>query len=64
MSQPDSPLKFIDRIADVDDFVSFKLDIDTPEVELPIIYELMNNKTVAAKVDELFFELHFICEYM
>ena len=30
-----SPLRFIKEIATEDDFVSFKLDVDTPVVEIP-----------------------------
>ena len=48
-----------------DDFVSFKLDIDTPEIEIPIALDLLNgNSDFAEYVDEFFFELHFRCEIM
>ena len=47
------------------DFVSFKLDIDTPAVEIPIALELLNPESAfAGLVDEFFFELHFRCEIM
>jgi hypothetical protein len=37
LNSTDSPLAFIQNIAEEDDFVSFKLDVDTPSVELPIL---------------------------
>jgi hypothetical protein len=47
------------------DFVAFKLDIDTPEVEIPIALDLLNEKSDFAEyIDEFFFELHFRCEIM
>lgn len=48
-----------------DDFVAFKLDIDTPEVELPIVSDLLDvNSDFADYIDEFFLELHFRCEIM
>mgnify|MGYP003385695784 CR=1 FL=1 len=47
------------------DFVAFKLDIDTPTIEIPIALDLLNgNSHFAELVDEFFFELHFRCEIM
>lgn len=47
------------------DFVAFKLDIDTPSIEIPIALELLNDKSaLGSLVDEFFFELHFRCEVM
>jgi hypothetical protein len=59
-----SPLRFIEDIAHASDFVAFKLDVDTPLIELPIALELLRNKRVNALVDEFFFELHFRCDLM
>ena len=59
-----NPLDLIQRVARHSDFVSFKLDIDTAEVELPIVLQLLTTPEIAALVDEFFFELHFRCEYM
>ena len=42
-----------------DDFVSFKLDIDHPDTEIPIALSLLQDPNLAAMVDEFFFELHF-----
>lgn len=66
-SDPDdgnSPLRMIKQIATEQDFVSFKLDIDTPAVELPTVLHLLRDKQLHALVDEFFFELHFRCEVM
>lgn len=59
-----APLRFIREIASPEDFVSFKLDIDTPSIEIPIAMEILRNPKIAALVDEFFFELHFRCELM
>ncbi len=59
-----SPLKMLWEIATPEDFVSFKLDIDTPEVEIPIAMELLRNPEMAKLIDEFFFELHFRCEVL
>jgi hypothetical protein len=59
-----SVLRMIQNLVKKDDFVSFKLDIDTPEVELPIVLELLRNKEIAEYIDEFFFELHFHCEVL
>ena len=44
----------------VDDYVVVKLDIDTPETEHVIVNTLAERPDLAAKVDELFFEYHFV----
>ena len=59
-----SPLRFIKEIATEQDFVSFKLDIDTSEVEIPMAMRLVRNPALARLVDEFFFELHFRCEIL
>lgn len=41
-SDPNSPLRMIMAVAGPDDFVAFKLDIDTPTVEIPIVMELLH----------------------
>ena len=41
------------------DFVSFKLDVDHPETELPIALGLLNDPRLSSIVDEFFFEFHF-----
>eukprot|EP01041_Mallomonas_annulata_P008087 gene8087-16593_t len=46
------------------DFLAFKLDVDTPEVELPIALALLQQQDFYRLVDEFFFEIHFRCEIM
>eukprot|EP01041_Mallomonas_annulata_P003143 gene3143-6182_t len=57
----DNPLTVIRNMATENDFVSFKLDIDTPEVEIPIALKLLEDPTLLALVDEYFFEFHYTC---
>jgi hypothetical protein len=59
-----SPLKMMKQIAVPEDFVSFKLDIDTPTVEIPMAMELLQDPQLLGLVDEFFFELHFRCEIL
>ena len=59
-----SPLRLIKQHARPESFVSFKLDIDTPAVEIPIALELLRDPALHALVDEFFFELHFHDEIM
>lgn len=59
-----SPLRIIKDIATLDDFVAFKLDVDTPAVEIPIALEIVDNPDIAELIDEFFFELHFNCAMM
>ena len=61
---PDSVLRFIDQIAKSDDFVAFKLDIDTPEIEIPIALYIAEHPEMAKLIDEFFFELHYQCDIM
>jgi len=59
-----SPLRFIKDIANEDDFVSYKLDVDNPAVEIPQAMALLKDPDVAKLVDEFFYELHFRCEIL
>lgn len=59
-SDPSSPLSIIKKIAQPGDFVVLKLDIDTPEVEMVILRELMNDPELLELVDEFFFEYHVL----
>jgi hypothetical protein len=59
-----SPIRIIQQIASPEDFVSFKLDVDTPSVETPIAIEILRNPSLQLLIDEFFFELHFRCEVM
>jgi len=73
-----SPDRIIRSIARPKDFVSFKLDIDYPSIEMKLAMELLGGDSndnnsgsgsgsgsdLASLVDEFFFELHFRCEVM
>eukprot|EP01039_Chlorochromonas_danica_P000253 gene253-272_t len=61
---PHSVTRFIQQIARKEDFVSFKLDIDTPSVEVPIALRILREKGLLDLIDEYFFELHFDCEFL
>jgi hypothetical protein len=61
ISSKSNPLRIIKDLATLDDFVAFKLDIDTPTVEVPIALDILANPDVAELIDEFFFELHFNC---
>ncbi len=45
-------------------FVCSLLDIDTPEVEIPMALQIAHSPHLASLIDEFFFELHFRCEIM
>ena len=59
-----SPLRFIKQLATEEDFVAFKLDIDTPDVEIPTLLQILKDPVLHSLVDEFFFEFHFRCELM
>lgn len=63
-SEADSPIRFVQAMAQPEDFVAFKLDIDSPDYEMPIALSLLSDESLASLVDEFFFELHFRCEVM
>jgi len=54
----DNPLTFIKALTKPEDFVVFKLDIDTPEVEVPLVQQLMNDTELHTLIDEFYFEHH------
>lgn len=59
LDHADSPLRYIESLATPGDFVAFKLDIDHPDMEMPIALKLLHDDRIAQLVDEFFFELHF-----
>ena len=59
-----SPLRMIKSVATDNDFVSFKLDIDNPEVEIPTVLRILEDKDLHDLIDEFFFEVHFRCEFL
>ena len=58
ISDPQSALGMVSRLAKRDDFVVFKLDIDNSEVEVEIIRTLLRNKQLLKLIDEIFWEHH------
>jgi hypothetical protein len=60
----DNPLAILESVAQPDDFVVFKLDIDTPSVEKLIIFDIMRNSKYSCLIDELFFEHHSMIKSM
>ena len=59
-SDPSSPVSIIKQISQPGDFVVPKLDIDTPEVEMVILRELLSDPELLELVDEFFFEYHVL----
>jgi hypothetical protein len=53
-----NPLNLLQSVATVNDFVFFKLDIDTPSVEMPLIEQILNNTSFSNLIDIFFFEHH------
>eukprot|EP00596_Hydrurales_sp_CCMP1899_P006798 CAMPEP_0119037586 /NCGR_PEP_ID=MMETSP1177-20130426/6029_1 /TAXON_ID=2985 /ORGANISM="Ochromonas sp, Strain CCMP1899" /LENGTH=394 /DNA_ID=CAMNT_0006999067 /DNA_START=137 /DNA_END=1318 /DNA_ORIENTATION=+ len=64
IDHPDSPMRMVQQIATPGDFVSFKLDIDHSDTEMPIALNMLKDKSLSSLVDEFFFELHFQCDVM
>jgi hypothetical protein len=54
----DNPLNHVLRVAEPDDYVIFKLDVDAYRIERPILQAILHSPDVAARVDELYFEHH------
>jgi hypothetical protein len=59
LKHPDSPIRYIQQLSTSQDFVAFKLDIDHPDMEMPIALSLLSDPSLALLIDEFFFELHF-----
>jgi hypothetical protein len=53
-----NPLRTLRAIATPRDFVVFKLDIDTAEVEEQLIMQILNDTNLSDRIDELYFEHH------
>ena len=64
ISHGNSVLRMIREIAYEHDYVAFKLDIDTPDVEIAIALEMLQNVEVRNLIDEFFWEFHFRCDIM
>lgn len=55
---PDNPLTFIKSLTKVEDFVVFKLDIDSPEIEVALVHQIMQDPELLLLIDEFYFEHH------
>lgn len=55
---PDNPWTFVRNIAQPEDFVVVKIDIDTPKVEIQLVMELLEDSDLQSLVDEFYFEHH------
>ena len=55
-----NPLESLLKKFDEDDFVVLKLDIDTPEIELPLAKQLLEDKdgVYHKLIDQFYFEHH------
>jgi len=54
----DNPLTFIKTMTKPEDYVVFKLDIDTPDVEVALVEQILNDTEIQALIDEFYFEHH------
>jgi hypothetical protein len=57
----DNPVSFIEKVAQPDDFVSIKIDVDMSRVEIPIVLQILHNQSIHELIDELMFEFHYHC---
>ena len=55
---PDNPLTFIKELVSIEDYVVFKLDIDTPAIEVALVQQLMKDEELLELIDEFYFEHH------
>ena len=56
---PRNPLSILKATAQPGDFVVFKLDIDTPSVEIPLVEALLKDEGALALITHFYYELHF-----
>ena len=54
----DNPLTFIKTMTKPEDYVVFKLDIDTPDVEVALVEQILNDTQIQSLIDEFYFEHH------
>lgn len=58
------PIAILKDIARPEDLVVFKLDIDTPEVELPLAQAFLDDQAARSLIDEFYFEHHVTIQDM
>ena len=49
----DNPLRLIEALTTVDDFVALKIDIDNTEIEKQILQPILDDPLLTARVDEV-----------
>lgn len=54
----DNPLTFIKELTKQEDYVVFKLDIDAPAIEIPLVQQLLSDPELLSLIDEFYFEHH------
>ena len=59
-----NPVHLIKSLFEPNDFVAFKLDVDTSDIEIPIFLEILEDPSVHSLIDEFIFELHYNCPVM
>lgn len=57
---PHNPLRTLQNIATVDDFVVIKLDIDHSPVETALVQQILESSKIASLIDEFYFEHHVL----
>ena len=55
---PYNPLSTILKTFDKDVFIVVKLDVDTPSVEIPLAYQILEDPEVYERIDQFYFEHH------
>jgi hypothetical protein len=53
-----NPLKMLLENFNEEDFIVVKLDIDTPDIEVPLARQLLNDTALHGLVDQFYFEHH------
>lgn len=59
VNDPKNPLNVLQQIAQPEDYVVYKLDIDNFPIEKSLINQMLSDPLLVSIVDEFFFELHF-----
>ena len=52
-------LQVLEDAATPEDFVVMKVDIDSSDIEIPLVWEILRSPKLSSLVDEIFFEYHF-----
>ena len=56
---PANPISVLKAVASPGDFVVFKLDIDHPNTETPLVAAMLEDDDALALIDDFYYELHF-----